>query len=71
LHYVTEVLVSILLRKKCFHVLKNNVRRNIDWDKFVQEFIYTPNAPVYGGLVPGDVARSFVLELKSVKRRMK
>jgi len=24
---------------------------------------------VYGGLVPGDAARSFVLELKSVKRR--
>jgi hypothetical protein len=49
--------------------LKNTVCRKIDWNKFVQEYFYTPNAPLYGGLVPGDAARSFVLELKSVKRR--
>lgn len=34
-----------------------------------RNIFYTPNAPLYGGLVPGDAARSFVLELKSVKRR--
>jgi hypothetical protein len=42
------------------NILGEVCRRNI---------FYTPNAPVYGGLVPGDAARSFVLELKSVKRR--
>ena len=34
-----------------------------------RDIFYTPNAPLYGGLVPGHAARSFVLELKSMKRR--
>jgi len=42
MHYVTEVLVSIPLRIKCSHVLKNAVCRKIDWEKFVQEYFLHP-----------------------------
>jgi hypothetical protein len=36
---------------------------------FCAGIFYTPYASLYGGLVPGDAARPFILELNSVKRR--
>lgn len=60
---VIEAPVSLLLRIKFFHVSKNTVCRKIDWGIFVQGLFYTPYASLYGGLVPGDAARPFILEL--------